>query len=87
VREWAEYQRVVRSGAWPVAGSEDLTDSAVELEELYLGLRTTDGSPEDRVKARVRQAWIESGWAILENGRVRLTAEGWLRLDALVASI
>jgi oxygen-independent coproporphyrinogen III oxidase len=87
VREWAEYQRVVRSGAWPVAGSEDLTDSAVELEELYLGLRTTDGSPEDRVKARVRQAWKGSGWAILENGRVRLTAEGWLRLDALVASI
>jgi hypothetical protein len=32
------------------------------------------------------RAWVRSGWAHPADGCVRLTAEGWLRLDALTAA-
>ena len=86
VREWAAYERAVREGAPTVAGSERLEPDAVRIEELYLGLRTTDGLPEARVAGRDRDAWTAAGWAVAEGGRLRLTPEGWLRLDALIAS-
>lgn len=87
LREWAEYQRVLGRGESPVGGREELDEAAIRLEELYLGLRTTGGLPPDRIPAGAREAWTANGWALLEHGRIRLTAEGWLRLDALVASI
>jgi len=31
--------------------------------------------------------WLTSGWASLSDGRVRLSPEGWLRLDALAAAV
>src|SRR5215208_715936 len=87
VRDWAEYERVVATGSSPAAGRELLDEDAIRLEELYLGLRTAAGLAESRIPARVRAAWNKAGWAVTSAGRVRLTAEGWLRLDALVASI
>ncbi|HEU4570470.1 MAG TPA: radical SAM family heme chaperone HemW [Gemmatimonadales bacterium] len=140
VRDWAEYERLVKEGKSPVAGNEALDDEALRLEELYLGLRTADGVPVERVPALVREQWVREGWAtvwahdssppdplstyverggeldrrsplhergegtgvridtsdpsppsplstVVERGsgsRLRLTAEGWLRLDALV---
>jgi putative oxygen-independent coproporphyrinogen III oxidase len=87
VRDWAAYERVVAAGRSPAEGRELLDDAAVALEELYLGLRTVDGLADDRVPAAVRRRWEEEGWALPGTGRVRLSAEGWLRLDPLVASI
>ena len=87
VRDWSAYDRRAAQGAPVVAGSEQLSDDAVALEQVYLGLRTTDGLPADRLAPETIAAWTESGWARLDaDGRMRLTAEGWLRLDALVAS-
>ena len=68
-------------------GREELDQSAIRLEEMYLGLRTRNGVPEQQVSSALRTPWIGSGWAELQGGRIRLTPEGWLRLDALVASI
>ena len=87
VRDWAQYERVVAQGSSPLGGRELLDDDAIRLEELYLGLRTTEGLPESRLSGGVRSAWAEAGWAVIGGGRVRLTPEGWLRLDALVASV
>jgi oxygen-independent coproporphyrinogen-3 oxidase len=87
LRDWAEYQRLVQGGGSPLAGREELDATAVRLEELYLGLRTTEGLPEVGVPPSERRAWSEAGWAEARDGRIRLTPEGWLRLDALVASI
>ena len=57
------------------------------LEEVYLGLRTSDGVPPDRLPADTVAAWTDAGWARTSpDRRLRLTPEGWLRLDALVAS-
>jgi oxygen-independent coproporphyrinogen-3 oxidase len=86
VREWAAYQRAVAEGRDPAAGSEELSDEAVSLEEMYLGLRTSDGLPAGRLGGATVDAWTEAGWAERVDGRVRLTLEGWLRLDALVGS-
>jgi oxygen-independent coproporphyrinogen-3 oxidase len=87
VRDWSAYDRRSAAGAAVVDGSEHLTDEAIALEEAYLGLRTTAGYPADRLPPDTIAAWTGAGWARLDHdGRVRLSAEGWLRLDALVAS-
>ena len=86
LREWTTYERALGAGESPVAGAECLDSAAVELEELYLGLRTTDGVPSDRLPPEAAAAWTAAGWATAAAGRLRLTAEGWLRLDALTAA-
>jgi putative oxygen-independent coproporphyrinogen III oxidase len=87
VRDWPAYQRLLLAGSSPMEGRERLDDQAIALEELYLGLRTTDGLPEHRIPAGIRGRWQHEGWASSGVDRVRLSPEGWLRLDALVASI
>jgi oxygen-independent coproporphyrinogen-3 oxidase len=87
IREWAAYERAIGAGKSPVEGRELLDAAAIALEELYLGLRTTEGVTHDRLPPAVNREWQLNGWAAATAGRVRLTPEGWLRLDALVASI
>jgi oxygen-independent coproporphyrinogen-3 oxidase len=84
IREWTAYERAVAGGGSPLAGRELLDGNAIRLEELYLGLRTTDGVPISRLRPQVREQWQKSGWASCANDRLHLTPEGWLRLDALV---
>jgi oxygen-independent coproporphyrinogen-3 oxidase len=87
LREWSAYERASEAGQGVTAGTEELSDDAIELEEVYLGLRTSDGLPLGQLPPETVAAWIEAGWAQAAGGeRVRLTPEGWLRLDALVAS-
>jgi coproporphyrinogen III oxidase-like Fe-S oxidoreductase len=87
LREWAAYAQALAEGRSVVAGGEELTDEAIGLEETYLGLRTVEGLPASRVGEADLHAWEAAGWARTgPDGRVRLSAEGWLRLDALVDS-
>ena len=86
LREWAGYQRAIEAGESPVAGAETLDGDAVELERLYLGLRTREGIARGQVSPDAARAWIEAGWATTAGPALRLTPEGWLRLDALVAT-
>ncbi len=90
VREWARYEATVGSGKDPRDGDERLTAEQVDLERLYLGLRTREGvrppapgTPGDRVV----QAARGQGWLALEGEVVRATPRGWLRLDALVSAL
>jgi oxygen-independent coproporphyrinogen-3 oxidase len=85
-REWVAYERAVSGGESPVSGSEDLDPGEVDLEALYLGLRTRDGVASGRLPTEMVAAWTDAGWATASEGTVRLTAEGWLRLDALTAA-
>ena len=87
LREWAAYERAVAAGQSPAAGSEQLDDGAVQLEELYLGLRTQDGVAAEGLSRETQEAWLSSGWASSSDGRIRLSPEGWLRLDALAAAV
>jgi oxygen-independent coproporphyrinogen-3 oxidase len=88
-REWAAYERIIAAGGDPVAGSESLDEGARRLEDRYLGLRTSAGVPEETVPAPQRDQWEAAGWlhpVSSRGGRAVLTAEGWLRLDALVGA-
>jgi len=87
VREWANYQRLIDAGEPVRAEEEQLDPDQFRLEELYLGLRTSDGLSCELIPAEAARDWVVSGWATATDGRLRLTPEGWLRLDALVGSI
>jgi oxygen-independent coproporphyrinogen-3 oxidase len=87
VRDWEGYRRRSEAGLPTLEESETLTPEQVALEELYLGLRTSDGIPAARLPPEARSRWVEAGWAEVRKGRLLLTPEGWLRLDALVASL
>jgi oxygen-independent coproporphyrinogen-3 oxidase len=86
IRDWAAYQRAAAAGLTLAEGSERLDGPAVRLEQIYLGLRTDGGLPVSDLADHVRAGWERAGWAETADGRVRLTPEGWLRLDALVAA-
>ncbi len=82
-REWVAYAR--RAAEGPVeAGREALDPAQRRLEEWYLGLRTDHGVAAADVPQLLTRQWQEAGWAVEEGTRIRLTPEGWLRLDALV---
>jgi oxygen-independent coproporphyrinogen-3 oxidase len=85
LRDWAAYARAMAGEVSPVAGAERLDDTEVELEELYLGLRTREGVPAGRLPPETTAPWLTAGWAEPSGQRLRLTPEGWLRLDALAA--
>ena len=87
LRNWEEYRRQAEAGARVVAAEEMLDREQIALEDLYLGLRTSDGLAADRVPDDALRRWTEAGWARVTGSRVALTPEGWLRLDALVASL
>lgn len=92
VRRWnhsayAAWLQSVQAGTDPVDGSETLTDSDRESERVYLGLRTTDGLELRQNEWMTVTPWIDSGWAVRHDERLVLTPTGWLRLDALAASL
>lgn len=89
-RPWAEYRACVRAGTSPEAGREALGDEALGLERVWLSLRTSRGfgaeglpPPASALIAR----WAQRGLATRSDGRVRLTAEGWLVLDRLAVEL
>lgn len=83
-RQWEAYRRRVARGESPVSGSEELSGASVALERTYLGLRTSEGLADHEAPGDAVSRWVERGWAVRAGGRVRLTLEGWLRLDSLV---
>jgi oxygen-independent coproporphyrinogen-3 oxidase len=87
----AAWESAVSAGGDPLEGAETLTSANREAEMVYLGLRTIDGlelrdGEEARVATWRRQGWIESVDETA-GSRIRCTASGWLRLDALAADL
>lgn len=86
LRSWDAYRCALAEGRLPIAADERLTPTDRSLERLWLALRTSGGlglkscSPSQRRLARL---WLRNGWAHVNDGRLRLTAEGWLRMDGL----
>ena len=86
-REYAAWLRRVNSGLDPIGGAESLTPENRTAEEVYLGLRTSDGLALRANELGIVGPWVDAGWATVESDTLRLTARGWLRLDALAASL
>jgi len=87
IRDWQEYLGRSEAGEPVVAEAERLTPNQVALEQLYLGLRTSEGVPASMVPPDVLARWMQHGWGMERAGRATLTPEGWLRLDALVSMV
>lgn len=86
-RAWEDYRRAIKAGESAVESEEVLTDEQRAIERLYLGLRTRGGLPVELVPADRRSAWVSAGWAEQADGRIWLTADGWLLLDTLVRDL
>ena len=87
IAPYAEWIEKLGSGESVTEEAERLDVANVQAERVYLGLRTTSGlsaSSEDLARAR---QWTEAGWATIDDSTVRLTPEGWLRLDSLAAGL
>ena len=82
-----EYCRVLKSGAAPVAGEETLTPEQLQLETLFLGLRTREGLPFEALGRHSRSAALAkltaSGLLRVHRGRVTPTREGLVVADRL----
>lgn len=92
VRRWnraayAAWRDAISHGADPVGGSEVIGREEADLEQVYLGLRTTEGLVLEKENLLVVAPWIASGWATLTGDRLTLTSLGWLRLDSLAAAL
>jgi oxygen-independent coproporphyrinogen-3 oxidase len=90
LRDWGEYQKATGERRLPIGGEEELSAQQVRLEEIWLGLRTDSGLSTENL-SREGQAllrdWMETGWALLNEGRIHLTPEGWLLLDHLAVEL
>lgn len=76
----------------PIEGSEEVGPAEQLAEEVYLGLRTSDGLHIHQNDLSTVTPWVGAGWAVVREDaqqppRLRLTPEGWLRLDALAAAL
>jgi oxygen-independent coproporphyrinogen-3 oxidase len=71
-----------------VDGCESLSGDQRIAEEVYLGLRTNAGlalRPEERASIG---EWLRADWAnIGDDGTLRLSSTGWLRLDSLASAL
>ena len=87
VEAYARWMSRVVAGASSVEDSERLTPNQIMAECTYLGLRTKGGLALSSEECEHIQPWIASRWATVSERQLRLTAEGWLRLDALAADL
>jgi len=87
VAPYARWTQLLRVGKDPIEGEEVLSSENRAAERVYLGLRTSSGLKLTPAEQSAARRWAEAGWASLEGDVVRLTAEGWLRLDALAADL
>jgi oxygen-independent coproporphyrinogen-3 oxidase len=96
VRRWNEpafaaWERAALEGIDPIGGSEELTAENRLTESVYLGLRTVDGLLVESHEVPQLAPWFENGWVEWigpsSESRIRCTALGWLRLDALAGAL
>ena len=92
VRRWnvagyTQWLATVKHGRDPIGGSEQLTPSNRVSERVYLALRTATGAVLTDEEMPLVRPWLDAGWGRLDEGRLVLTALGWLRLDSLAVAL
>jgi oxygen-independent coproporphyrinogen III oxidase len=90
VRDWAEYCRRLECGESAEEAREELGESDVALERIWLGLRSDDGVQDSDLGAVQRalvRGWVQAGHAHHRDGCIRLTPTGWLLLDQLAVEL
>lgn len=86
-RAYADWAARLSRGESAVADTETLTEENRNSERVYLGLRTQRGLAFTPPERAASEEWVHEGWANVDDSVLRLTAEGWLRLDSLAARL
>ncbi|HVF38343.1 MAG TPA: radical SAM family heme chaperone HemW [Gemmatimonadaceae bacterium] len=87
VSPYTDWVTRLREGSDVTQDVEDLSDSNRAAERVYLGLRTVAGYRASPADIAIARGWADAGWAGIEGDVIRLTPEGWLRLDALSSGL
>lgn len=87
VPAYADWIRRLTHGDSIVADAEVLDEGNRASERVYLGLRTDRGLHAREADLEIAETWRGAGWARIDDDVVRLTPEGWLRLDSLAAGL
>jgi oxygen-independent coproporphyrinogen-3 oxidase len=87
VAPYAAWQSRLSMGQSVNEGDEELSEDNRRSEKVYLGLRTIDGYTATDADLKVATRWKEQGWATIDGRIIRLSPEGWLRLDSLAAGL
>ena len=87
-RGYADWRDRVLAGADPIEGLEQLTEANRSAESVYLALRNDSGLALLPGERDVVAPWEVARWVTVgDDGRLRCTPLGWLRLDALAAAL
>ena len=87
-RAYTAWRDLVMAGTDPREGEEALTDANRSAEAVYLALRSDRGLELRSGERDAVAPWEVAGWVTVgDDGRLRCTALGWLRLDSLAASL
>ena len=87
VAPYAAWQSRLSKGESVNEGLEELTEENRRSERVYLGLRTIDGYKAGDSDLEAAARWKEQGWATIDENVIRLSPEGWLRLDSLATGL
>lgn len=88
VRAYTDWRDALAQGRDPIGGEEELTEQNRLAESVYLGLRTDAGLPLVEGERDLVAPWEVAQWVTRgADHRLRCTALGWLRLDALAAAL
>ena len=86
-RAYRDWLSAVSAGTDPLEGDEVRGASERLAEDVYLGLRTTDGLQLHQNEWKTVTLWLEAGWGKRVGDRLVLTPTGWLRLDSLAVAL
>ena len=87
-RAYAEWRDLLARGSDPLGGREELTEQNRLAESVYLGLRSDAGLQLGQGERDLVAPWEVAQWVTRDaDDRMRCTALGWLRLDALAAAL
>jgi oxygen-independent coproporphyrinogen III oxidase len=87
-RAYAAWRDLALARSDPLEGEERLTEANRSAESVYLALRSDRGLAVLPGERDVVASWEVAGWVTVgDDGRLRCTPLGWLRLDALAAAL
>ena len=88
VRAYTDWRDLLTQRRDPLGGEEELTEQNRLAESVYLGLRTDAGLLLEEGERDLVAPWEVAQWVTRgADDRLRCTALGWLRLDALAAAL
>ncbi|MCK5148551.1 radical SAM family heme chaperone HemW [bacterium] len=84
-----QYVHAIKDEKLPLAGSEELRPDQERIEQIALGLRTSEGISRQLVSGNIDQVetFIEAGWLKEQGTNLIPTSSGMFQADGMAASL